>query len=150
MNTIALDTNLLLLLLVDRTAPAFLTKHKRLRAYTARDFNRLLEAMRRARAVRFTPHCIAEVSNLLGHGVDDPLRTHLFRGLRAFIETSEERSQSSRSASNRPEFLRLGITDAAWLEMMDQKTILLTDDGDLHRAATALGLQVVNFTHPQH
>lgn len=142
---VAVDTNLLLLLVVGRTAPQWIGKHKRLRSYSSSDFNRLVEALSRARQILFTPHCISEVSNLLGHGIAEPLRGRLYRGLRGLLEAGEERFVPSADAAAATEYLRLGVTDAAWLAALDKSTVLLTDDEALKLAALNRGLAVQNI-----
>ena len=53
----------------------------------------------------------------------------------------------SRRAANDSIFLRLGITDAALLNIVTKDHVLLTADVDLYLEATRRGHQAVNFNH---
>ncbi len=147
MTTVALDTNLLMLLVVGRASPAFITRHKRLTQYSHHDFNLLVEALERADAIMTTPNTLTEVSNLAGFGVIDPLRSQIYGVLRNFTELLSEHYRPSRLAAAEPEYDRLGIADAAWLGVLDEETVLLTDDMQLYLATARRGLNVINFDH---
>ncbi len=70
--------------------------------------------------------------------------------LRALIEETEEIVIASRTATRNRMFARLGLTDAALLEVVSAETPLITVDFDLYGAALAKGEGVaVNFTHFQ-
>ena len=70
--------------------------------------------------------------------------------LRALIEDTEEIVVASRCAVRYRMFGRLGLTDAALLEVASAETPLITVDFDLYGAALAKGEGVaVNFTHFQ-
>lgn len=59
----------------------------------------------------------------------------------------EERHVESRQAVARDEFLRIGLTDAAILEMATASHTLLTVDLDLYLTALNRGLKAENFNH---
>ena len=64
-----IDSNLLLLLVVGRSSRDIIAKHKRLRQFTARDYDILLDLLDGTAQVFVTPHTLAEASNLLAqHG----------------------------------------------------------------------------------
>lgn len=147
MKAVAFDTNLALLLVVGRVAPVFIGKHKRLKSYDRRDYNTLVGTLQKAQRLLFTPHCLAEVSNMLGQGIVDPLRTRLFESLKALMEAADERFIASMRAASEPEFSRLGLVDATWLSVLDDQTTLFTDDNDLYLAASYRKLAVVKFSH---
>ena len=70
--------------------------------------------------------------------------------LRFVIQESREIHIVSEVASQNNAFRRLGLTDAALLEVATVETPLLTVDLDLYRAAWAKGRDTaVNFTHLQ-
>lgn len=147
MKPIALDTNLLLLLVVGQVAPTFISRHKRLQSYNARDFDLLLRALGRSKVLVVIPQSIAEASNLTVQGVAEPLRSRLYLSLKSIIDRSEEASVTSATAASQGEYPRLGITDAAWLSMLSEDTVLLTDDSALYMAAHHRGCEVINFSH---
>ena len=141
-----IDTNLLLLLVVGSTEKAIVAKHKRLKGYTEEDYDTLLDLLSLFRQVLVTPHTLAETSNLLKqHG--NPERGRLFEQLRFLIHECEEVTVAGTVASSNSAFPRLGLTDAALLEVVAPETPLLTVDGGLFRQALELGTDTaVNFT----
>ena len=147
MRRIAVDTNLLLLLVVGSASRSHIARHKRLRAYSIEDFDFLLEILRNTDEIVATPNAWTEVSNLAGFGLVDPIRSEVFAALANLINKLHERYRTSSSASEEPEFARLGLTDCAWLESSGSNTILLTDDLQLYLAACHRGMNAFNFTH---
>ena len=124
-----IDANLLLLLIVGSVGRDLISKHRRLRRFTVEDFDRLI--------------------NLLAqHG--DPERSRFFDRLQFIIQESKEIVVASTVASRNNAFKRLGLTDAALLEVATAETPLVTVDLDLYLAALAKGQDTaVNFTHFQ-
>ena len=142
-----IDTNLLVLLVVGSVGRDLIAKHRRLRAYSAEDYETLLGLISRVDRVFVTPNTLTETSNLLAqHG--DPERSRFFEMLRFIIGESEEVVVASTKASNNSAFVRLGLTDAALLEVITPETPLVTVDLDLYLAALEKGDETaLNFTH---
>ncbi len=132
------DTNLIILFVVGAVDTSIIARHKRLEGYTAADYQALLDLFNLADRVFVTPNTLTEASNLLRqHG--EPERSSLMEGLRALIDGSEEVIVSSARASANPEFHRLGLTDSALLEAINEERPLITVDQDLYSAALAKG-----------
>lgn len=94
-----------------------------------------------------TPNTLTETLNLLAQHAE-PERSQLFEKLHTLIQESEEIVVASEDASSNSAFVRLGLTDAALLELITTESPLLTADFDLYHAALAKGDQAaVNFTH---
>ena len=144
-----IDANLLLLLIVGSVGRDLIANHRRLRRFTAEDFDRLINLLDRVEQVFVTPNTLTETSNLLAqHG--DPERSRFFDRLKFIIQESKEIVVASTVASRNNAFKRLGLTDAALLEVATAETPLVTVDFDLYRAALAKGKDAaVNFTHLQ-
>ena len=142
-----IDANLLVLLVVGGVGRELIAKHRRLHEYTVEDYETLLDLVGRFDRVLVTPNTLTETSNLLGqHG--EPERSRLFDRLRFIIEGSEEVVVASVEASGNSAFRRLGLTDAALLEVVTKETPLVTVDFDLYMAACGKGEDtVVNFRH---
>jgi hypothetical protein len=145
-NAVVLDANLLVLLVVGMASPACILRHKRLRAYNVRDFELLRTVLSSASRVIVTPNTVTEASNLAGQ-ISEPARTLVFTKLRALLTIAEERYVASRRVAENSTFLRLGITDAVVLDVMDVSSILLTSDLDLYLEAARQGRTAVNFNH---
>ena len=147
MRHVAVDTNLLLLLLIGTVAPEFVERHKRLRAYDLDDYRLILEFLIDAESVVITPNVATELVNLAGQGVSEPLRTELFVHLKNWLPTLPELALSTARAVTVPEFTRLGLTDSVWLAALEPGTELLTDDITLYLAALRRGLPATNLNH---
>jgi hypothetical protein len=92
------------------------------------------------------PNALSEVSNLLefeGKGLPEKI----FDRFSQFIATTREIYVPSLEASNRTEFRRLGLTDAAILEAAKEDLHILSADLGLYLAAIKAGYSAANFTH---
>jgi hypothetical protein len=143
---VLLDTNLLVLLVVGNASRAYVRSHKRLGAYDERSYDILVRLLSGADALVVTPNILTETSNLLGRK-DDEAGLRIVATFRAFIGLATEAVAASEKAAQRAEFARLGLADAAALDVLDDRTILLTDDFPLYDAATRAGRQAQLFAH---
>ena len=146
-NALFIDANLIVLLVVGQAGRDLIAKHRRTRRFTVEDYDRLIQAISRVDELRVTPNTLTEASNLLGqHG--EPQRSRLLLKLRELIERSPETVVASADAARRGAFPRLGLTDAALLEIVSADAPLLTVDLDLYVAALASGEEAaINFNH---
>lgn len=144
-----IDANLLILLIVGRVGEEFIARHGRLQQFVVEDYRILRNLLDQVEQVFVTPNTLTETSNLLAqHG--EPERSRFFDQLRFTIEESREIQVVSEVASQNREFRRLGLTDAALLEVATVETPLLTVDLDLYLAALTKDLDTaVNFRHIQ-
>lgn len=141
-----LDANLLLLLVVGSASKKYISRHKRLRAYSETDFDLLIKIISNAPTILVTPNTLTETSNLIGY-IDKPARIKIFEVFSAYIRLADERYCESRQAVTRKEFVRLGLTDSVLLHETTDSFILLTADLDLYLAALNEGCPVQNFNH---
>ena len=144
------DANLLLLLVVGTTDQALIRSHRRLQAFDALDYELLVGVLSNFQQILVTPNTLTETSNLLSqHG--EPQRSRFFDTFRSLIEINKEIVVTSLEASRNAPFKRLGLTDAALLEVVTAETPLVTVDLDLYVAALAKAPNAAfNFTHLQH
>ena len=141
-----IDSNLLVLLVVGNVERGLVSSHRRSRHFSPDDYDRLLALLEPLDRVLVTPNTLTEASNLLSSSRDPRPMAYL----RALIEKAEEIVVASRDAVQNRMFVRLGLTDAALLEVVSAETPLITVDFDLYGAALAKGDGVaVNFTHFQ-
>lgn len=149
MSGIFIDANLLVLLIVGSIGEELIPKHRRLQRFAAEDYQTLRNLLDRVDQVFVTPNTLTETSNLLAqHG--EPERSRFMDRLRTVIQESREIHVVSEVASQNNEFKRLGLTDAALLEVATAETPLLTVDLDLYLAALTKDQgMAVNFTHLQ-
>ena len=138
-----LDANLLVLFVVGRTSPHLIGKHRRVRAFSADDYELLIRVMGAAKQIVVTPNTLTETSNLLGD-----IHSTFSVELQSIIEQSRELIVASVDASRIPVFHRLGLTDAALWELASAEMPLLTVDLDLFIAASSKNPHAaVNFRH---
>lgn len=141
-----IDANLLVLLVVGSVDRRLVEIHRRTRTFTVEDYDRLLSIVESVRRVYVTPNTLTEASNLL----EDPRDPRFLECLRIVIEESEEIVISSVHAACKSEFVRLGLSDAALLDVASSERPLITVDLQLFSAALKKGeLAAFNFTHLQ-
>ncbi len=145
-NRLILDANLLVFLVVGTTDQSLLSRHKRTRLYTVLDFEILQDYLEDFPSLVTTPNIVSEASNLLRH-CDEKTGARLADTLRWFLDTSGERYVPSIKAAGRENMPRLGITDCAILELLDDATTLLTSDVELYLEAVKVSPSVKNFNH---
>ena len=147
--SIYIDSSLLVLLVVGRTDKRLISKHRRLDTYQVEDYEHLLNFLRQIDHVLVTPNVLTEASNLLKqHG--DPECSKFFRVLRILVAEWEETVVLSKVATSNCEFVRLGLTDAALLEVVSDSQPLITVDVGLYLAALHKGSEAaINFRHHQ-
>lgn len=145
---VAIDSNLLLLLVVGMTNRDYVSKHKRLQEFTSADYDLLQEQLSVASEIVVTPNTLTETSNLIDH-ISDPARSQIYAKLVELLNLPEAREAyvSSRSATARQELPRLGLTDCALLEVCADGTPLITVDLKLFLAAVGNGSKALNFNH---
>ena len=142
-----IDANLFVLLVVGSVERDLIGKHRRLREYSVEDYNTLVILLEQVVQVFVTPNTLTETSNLLGQHAE-PQRSYFFDKLRSIIQISEETVVASVDASSNSAFVRLGLTDAALLEVATAESPLVTVDLDLYLAALEKNPDaVLNFTH---
>jgi hypothetical protein len=147
---VLLDSNLLILYVVGLASPDYIARHRRLTAYSRhgrRAFGMLHDYVAWASALLVTPNVLTEVSNLLGgRERDDDVTRDILKVFRWLIGRAEERNSPSIAAATRPEFSRLGLADAATLEVLTADAVLLTDDALLYDAALRAGKRAELFS----
>lgn len=142
-----LDANLLIVLIVGLNDPAQVGRHKRTREYSVEDFELLRSLVAKVDQVVVTTNALTECSNLLRQ-TSEPLASELMLLLAAVITEADERHCPSIEASRRPDFPRLGLTDAVMLEIIGDDLPLITADLDLYLAALKeCPTAVSNFNH---
>ncbi len=140
-----IDANLLVLVVIGSVDRDLISKHRRTRRFTPEDYDRLLTMIQEVEHVFVTPNTLTETSNLLG-----TKDSRFLEYLRFLIEKSKEVIISSAAAARNKAFPRLGLTDAALLEVISAERPLITVDLELFSAALEKGEEAaINFTHYQ-
>jgi len=145
-SAILLDANLLVLLVVGLASPDYISRHKRLKAFTIEDFELLRGLLTSVQRIIVTPNIVTETSNLAGQ-ISEPARGRIFTVLRALLAGLVEVYEPSQSCAATEPFLRLGITDAASLAVRMDDLTILTTDLDLYLESARVGRGAINFNH---
>ena len=145
--SILIDANLLVLLVVGLTDKRLIERHKNVSSYDADGFDLLVEKLKEFSEVLLTPNTLTEAYNLLRQ-IGEPERERLTLTLGEFIKGRPERYIPSEEASNEATFVRLGLTDAALMNVgRVSRPVLLSADRDLYLAASQEGFEALNFAH---
>ena len=138
-----LDTNVLLLLLVGLLRPDRIGG-KRLEPFIQADFQIIANWAAEIPVHISMPNILTEASNFLGDG-----KQELVSGgrcaLAKYIVGLEEIYLPSRSIVAGPEFMRLGLTDAAIHSLADKDVCVVSVD---HHLCNRLGLKGVDVRNP--
>ena len=141
-----LDTNLLVLYVVGTASRKYISMHKRLTQFNESDYDLLLNIISKASIILVTPNTLTETSNLSAY-IAEPAKSHIFEVLQYVIQNSQENYLNSSVVASRPEFIRLGLTDASLIDLSSNDGSLLTTDLNLYLAALANGSAATNFNH---
>lgn len=146
-NSIIIDANLLVLLIIGLTDISYIAMHKRLGGYTKYDFLMLLEIIRDYQQIILTPNTLTEASNLVRH-TTEPARSAIMQVFSCFIADHNEVYCESKGASKSELFIKLGLTDAMISDLaLDQRNCLLTVDLKLYLMTLSRGGNAENFNH---
>jgi hypothetical protein len=129
LESIIVDANLLLLLVVGSWSPQEIAKQKRLSGLTTSDFLLLTTFLSGFRKTVTTPHLLTEVSNLAG-AATGMARQAIFTQFAETISALDERHLAATEIAATPEFKAFGLTDAM-LSLLCRETVLVTADGRL-------------------
>lgn len=146
MKPFIVDTNLLVLLVVGSVSEAHIARHRRTKIYDPDAFRLLVSVVGQAPSLIVTPHVLSETSNLIRQ-CGEPLASSLGRWFTDFVTRTSEEHREACALVQRPEHIRLGLTDVGILEVQVAGASLLTDDNGLYLASLAAGRAAVNFSH---
>ncbi len=142
--SIAIDAQLLVLLVTGLAGRGYIAKHRRLSDYTAADFDTLSAIISQAGQIVVTPSVLAETSNLLRY-IAEPARSEIMDEFRRLISDVEEQHIPAKDVAAGQSFSRFGFADATLLTMTG--STLLTADDPLYGEALRLGNRAENFNH---
>jgi hypothetical protein len=145
MRSVALDTNLFVLLCVGTASLSFIESHKKTSAYSVADFEKLKRIVGGFSRLVSTPYSLAEASNHLNIAERRPLNRPFAKSFAFYTNLLEEVQVSARICAERSEFVKLGLTDTAWIEHIDNETLLLSADAGFVSYARACKLNAEWF-----
>ena len=114
--------------------PKLLGTAKRVKEYSFSDYNLIYDYLSLFSEVVLLPNIVSEASNLLDH-LKGERRESCMEFLAQLVKGSSERYVASAFATEQPEYVALGVADAAILCALESNTYLLTADRELYLAA---------------
>lgn len=137
-DAVFVDTSCLVFLIAGHFAPERLGRGPHASNFTRDHFSQL-SAFLKNQTIMVTPHILAETSNLLKE--DD----RCMGALRGLVTAVEERWVDGKTVVGHPQFLEVGVTDAALLELATPTKPLLTADKRLWALALYKAKRAILF-----
>lgn len=144
MTKFLLDTNVLILLILGRADLANFGKHKRLDIFDRDDLTNLETTLHDATGFVTLPYIMAEFSNLINISKASISAVAMFE---RFISQAEELDCRSEDIIKNPHFRRLGLTDAAIIQLARGRMHVLTVDHALFGILSEIGINTTNLRH---
>lgn len=142
-----LDANLLVLYLVGTYDPRLIDDVRATRGFGRRDFEFLVAVASGFDRLVTTPHVLTEVNGLANIGMPGSKRWAYHASFKTWTSAAVETWEPSVDLMAEPEFLRLGLTDAAVISLAMTGPLVMSTDLDLCIALESRGLDVVNYNH---
>jgi hypothetical protein len=141
--SLILDTNLLVLLVLGSVDRERIPDGKRTQEYTVSDWDNLIQFISVFDQIVVSPYILAETSNLADVYTGD-MKKLPFLELKNWMEKDEfvEKFIPAKTIVESRFFTQYGLTDACVIEMADDYTAILTNDGPLANHARAEGKEV--------
>ncbi|OUP06024.1 hypothetical protein [Collinsella sp. An2] len=147
--SIALDSNVLTLFIVGLYNRNAISKHRRLKAYEASHFDKLVALIESFDYLVTTPQSLAEVSNLLDFDKQSARHTMgLLKGLLQGASSQDEIHEQlfpSRLIVEEESYMWLGLADASFVQLAKRGVPVITADARLFARLIAFNSQCVNF-----
>lgn len=146
-NTLLVDANLLILIVVGSIAPERIERFARTKRYTNDDFNLAREFIARFRWTVTTPHILSQVSDLLQfQRAHSELGAAIIAALRHIYAATVELHVPARNLAREPRYPEIGLADCSVMDAADRGCTIFTDDLVLHNIALSRGYKSINFT----
>ena len=146
MNSVLIDTNLLVLLVVGSTHKKLICVHKRTNTFLPRDYDELVSLLSEHRELWITSHCLAETSNLLKQTDEDKAQV-LLHNLSVYCNNACESHVPKEMIFGYENYVKLGVTDTGFIESSLKVSRSITVDFNLYIELSNLGREVINFNH---
>lgn len=146
MTSIIIDTNLLVLLIVGKTNPNLIEKHKRTRIFQREDYNLLINILMNYDEIVVTPHILTETSNLISQ-TDESTGKALKKTLSGLLQSQREEFEPSVDLAKHHAYLKLGLTDSAIIKLTASDIPLITTDLKLYLEASKSNKNTINFNY---
>jgi rRNA-processing protein FCF1 len=146
--SIALDSNLLLVLIAGSLGAQLFNSFKRVSGYRMEDYELLVRLLGSFTTLITTPHVLTEVSNL-ANSLRESYKYDWNAYFAALVGSEKnigvrEQWIPAAELAQRPDFLPFGLTDTALAELTSQ-ALVVTEDYRLSGSLKTRGISVLNF-----
>lgn len=146
--SVALDSNLLLVLIAGSLGAQLFKSFKRVSDYRMEDYELLVTLLQSFTVLITTPHVLTEVSNL-ANSLRESYKYDWYTYFAALVGSEKnigvrEQWIPAAELAQKPEFLPFGLTDTALAELTSQ-ALVVTEDYRLSGALKNRGIPVLNF-----
>lgn len=135
---------MLVVFVIGSVEPKLLGIAKRVKEYRPSDYDLIYAYLSLFSEVILLPNIVSEASNLLDH-LKGERREDCMGVLAQLVKGSSERYVASVFAMEQPEYMALGVADAAVLCALEHDTYLLTADRELYFAALYRNREAQHF-----
>lgn len=141
---ILIDTNALIILILGRINPKLINSHRRTSIYDEQDYYNLVNFINDPSKILTLPNILTEVDNLL----NSDLGNNHYRYVQVFLDFlrhSSEKYFETKRIFESQQFMTLGLTDSAILEVAKDCEYLITADSKLSDFAKANSINVIDL-----
>lgn len=146
MNSVLIDTNLLILLIVGLYNKDLISVHKRTKEFMPKDFDLLVKCIRGYKILWVTSHCLAEVSNLIRQ-TNKKQAKELMACFSNYVANTKESHIPKEIIFKNGILTRLGVADTGFIIKSKRVSCAFTVDLGLYLEISKRGYRVVNFNH---
>jgi hypothetical protein len=141
---VVVDTNLMLLYLIGKCEPGFISKYGRTDQFTIEDYE-ILSSILSTFSLKFTtPSIVTEICNL-SEGITWKLRKRFFQTLSEELFFCDEKYFESKIFSANSGFEKFGLTDMGLLRLAQDNVLVLTIDSELFGYAQSSHINFINY-----
>ena len=146
MDSVLIDTNLLVLLIVGATDKKLIEQHRRTEAFVTRDYDELYGLLKRIRQV--LDHVALSGRDVERAQADEQQEcSKCPETLAMLCSRTRESCLHKDQVLADGHFLRLGVADTGFMQKAERVNCSITVDVHFYLAISRLGRNVVNFNH---
>jgi len=146
MNSVLIDTNLLVLLIVGLYNKDLISVHKRTKEFIPKDFDLLVKCIKGYKILWVTSHCLAEASNLIRQ-TNKKQAKELMACFSNYVTKAKESHISKEIIFKNGILTKLGVSDTGLIIKSKRVGCVFTVDLELYLEILKRGYKVVNFNH---
>lgn len=141
---IFVDTNALTLFILGTINRNYIGKHKRISVYAEQEYRLIVGHIKNAKRLVSLPNIWTEVDNLC-NGLKGENKRKYSNILHNVVTDSHEKYVESKIITNKSEFLVIGLTDTAILDVASTCDLLITGDSQLANYAESQNIRTLDL-----